>query len=97
MFVDGSSIEKGCGVRMPLQASNGIHFEYALRFNFWASNNEAKYEAFIVGHSMARGLGVSYLSVFGDLQLIVNQIIEKYQTKDSKVDKYLSKLINLLA
>ncbi|XP_022154406.1 uncharacterized protein LOC111021683 [Momordica charantia] len=97
IFVDGSSNERGCEVGILLLAPGGERFEYALQFNFRTSNNEAEYEALLAGLRVAKGLGASHIKVFSDSQLIVNQIKEEYQTKDPRMEKYLSKVRLYLA
>ncbi|XP_022156050.1 uncharacterized protein LOC111023020 [Momordica charantia] len=97
IYVDGSSNERGCGVGILLLALGGERFEYALRFNFRTSNNEAEYEALLAGLRVAKGLGANHTKVFSDSQLVVNQIKEEYQTKDSRMEKYLSKVRSHLA
>ena len=44
--------------------------EYALRFNFKALNNHAKYEALLAGLKMAKEFEIDNLKVFTDSQLI---------------------------
>ncbi|XP_022150033.1 uncharacterized protein LOC111018305 [Momordica charantia] len=92
MYMDGSSNEKGCGAGVLLLAPDCMRFEYALRFNFRTSNNEAECKVLLAGLPMARGLGASHLEMFSDSQLIVNQIKEEYQTKDPRMEKYLGKV-----
>ncbi|XP_022154603.1 uncharacterized protein LOC111021825 [Momordica charantia] len=67
LYVDGSSNEKDCGAGMLLLGRCGLRFEYALRFDFRASNNEA----LINGLKVARGMGVKRLLILNDSQLIV--------------------------
>ncbi|XP_022157610.1 uncharacterized protein LOC111024267 [Momordica charantia] len=97
IYVDGSSNEKGCGAGILLLAPDGMRFEYALRFNFWTSNNEAEYETLLAGLRVAKGLGATHIKVFNDSQLVVNQIKEEYKAKDSRMEKYLSKVRSHLA
>lgn len=40
--------------------------EYALWFNFLATNNKMKYEALIIGLTIAKKLGVMHLTTFND-------------------------------
>nr|GEU55795.1 reverse transcriptase domain-containing protein [Tanacetum cinerariifolium] len=47
LFTDGSSCMDGSRVRVILTSPEGMEFNYALRFQFAASNNEAEYEALI--------------------------------------------------
>ena len=45
LYVDRSTNKQGSGARIILTTPEGIQLEYALRFRFLASNNEAEYEA----------------------------------------------------
>lgn len=45
---------------------------YVLRFEFEASNNEAEYEALILGLKLAQHLGAEHLKAFGDSMLVAN-------------------------
>ena len=51
----------------------------ALRFGFKASNNEAKYEALIVGLKPTEEMKVESLEIFSDSQLVVCHINDEYQ------------------
>ena len=69
---------------------------YALRFNFKASNNEAEYEALIAGLKLAKEVKVESLDIFSDSQLVVCQINEEYQAREEKMAVYLHKAQELL-
>ena len=58
LFVDGAANAQGSGAGLILTSLEGIHIEYALRFGFQASNNEAKYEAVIAGLNLAHSMEV---------------------------------------
>ncbi|GAV68481.1 hypothetical protein CFOL_v3_11984, partial [Cephalotus follicularis] len=47
LSVDGSSCITGSGVRLVLTSPDGWTLEYALRFEFKATNNEAEWESLI--------------------------------------------------
>ena len=53
LFIDGATNAQGSCVGMILTSPDGIDTEYALRFGFQASNNEAEYEAVIVRLNLA--------------------------------------------
>ncbi|GJT89818.1 reverse transcriptase domain-containing protein [Tanacetum coccineum] len=53
LFMDGSSCVDRSGAGLILTSPEGMEFTYALRFQFIASNNEAKYEALIAGLRIA--------------------------------------------
>ncbi|KAL0410834.1 UNVERIFIED_CONTAM: hypothetical protein Slati_3673100 [Sesamum latifolium] len=46
--------------------------EFAIKFDFKASNNKAEYEALVLGMRMAQDTGASHLLAYSDSQLIVN-------------------------
>ena len=51
-------------------------------------NNIVEYEALINGMKIAAKWQVDQLNVFGDSQLIINQVNDIYQTKDEKLLPY---------
>ncbi|XP_016646946.1 PREDICTED: uncharacterized protein LOC107880249 [Prunus mume] len=56
LHVDGSANQQGCGAGLVLTTPNGGKVEYALRFNFRTSNNEAEYEALLAGLRLAKSM-----------------------------------------
>ena len=49
---------------------------YKLAFEF--SNNEAEYEALIVGLKILKKLGAKKISVYGDSELVIKQVKGEY-------------------
>ena len=60
--------------------------EYALIFKFQASNNEAEYEAVIVGLNLAHSMEADQLEICSDSQLVVKQIEDSYEARGEKND-----------
>ena len=54
-----------------LTSPDEIDVEYALRFGFQASNNEAEYEAVIVGLNLAHSMKAYQQEICNDSQLVV--------------------------
>ena len=81
---------------MILTSPEGIDIEYALRFGFHASNNEAEYEVIIAGLNLAHSLEVDQLEVHSDSQLVVRQIEDTYEAKSETMVLYLQKVRDLL-
>ncbi|KAL0395968.1 UNVERIFIED_CONTAM: hypothetical protein Scaly_0045200 [Sesamum calycinum] len=81
LFVDGSSTLQGSGAGVILETPQGDKIQYALRFNFDASNNEAEYEALLAGGRLAQAAGAKYLRAYSDSQLVVNQVNGDYEAK----------------
>ena len=94
--VDGASNAQGSGAGLILTSPEGIDIEYALRFGFHVSNNEAEYEAVIAGLNLAYSLEVDQLEVYSDSQLVVRQIEDTYEAKSGRIILYLQKVRELL-
>jgi len=69
--------------------------EQSIRFWFDTSNNQAEYEALIVGLRLARDLGVKNLKVQTDSQLIAGQMNGDYQALESLLQRYYHVAKNL--
>lgn len=52
--------------------TEGERLEYALDFEFKASNNNAEYEALITGIKLPRHIRVEQIQIHSNIQLIVN-------------------------
>ena len=92
LSVDGAANAQGSGAGLILTSPDGIDIEYALRFRFRASNNEAEYEAIIVGLNLAHSIEVDQLEVCSDSQLVVKQIKDSYEASGEKMILYLKKV-----
>ncbi|XP_021864960.2 uncharacterized protein [Spinacia oleracea] len=90
--VDGSATQNGCGAGIICESPEGDVYEYAMRFNFQASNNEAEYEALICGIQMSKAAGAAEVLVLSDSQLIVSQVKGEYEAKDDTMMRYLEKV-----
>ncbi|XP_074289290.1 uncharacterized protein LOC141614446 [Silene latifolia] len=56
---------------------------------YQATNNEAEYEALILGLRLAMDLKIKYLKICCDSKLIVNHVNDSYETRDSRMMAYL--------
>ena len=66
VFVDGVSSAIRAGAGIVIITLKGIRLEHSFRLGFKASNNEAEYEAFIVGLRIAFDLGARDMEVYSD-------------------------------
>ncbi|XP_021863719.1 uncharacterized protein [Spinacia oleracea] len=89
VHVDGSATQNGCGAGIICESPEGDVYEYAMRFNFQTSNNEAEYEALICGIQMSKAARATEVLVLSDSQLMVSQVKGEYEAKDDAMIKYL--------
>ncbi|CAL8993944.1 unnamed protein product [Prunus brigantina] len=67
-------LRQGSGAGLVLRTPDGTTIEYAILFQFRASNNEPEYEALLAGLRLDHSTGAERLMICSDSQLVVNQI-----------------------
>ncbi|KAL0412102.1 UNVERIFIED_CONTAM: hypothetical protein Slati_3799900 [Sesamum latifolium] len=95
LHVDGSSTAQGSGAGIVLTTPQGDDMEFAVKFEFKASNNEVEYEALVFGMRMAQDAGASHLLAYSDSQLIVKQVNGEYEAKEESMVQYLQQIEEL--
>ena len=60
--------------------------------DFFATNNEAEYEALLMGMAMVQRIGGKSVKVFSDLRLDVDQVKGEFEAKDERMQGYLSQV-----
>lgn len=87
--MDSASSAMGAGVGIVLISPEGVKVEHSFKLGFRASNNEAEYEALIVGLRAVLSLGATNLEVYSDSRLVVSQVEGTFEAKDSRMVNYL--------
>ncbi|XP_027158039.1 uncharacterized protein LOC113759663, partial [Coffea eugenioides] len=85
LFFDGASNSLGVGIGAVLVSPEGKHYPAAAKLQFACTNNMAEYEACIFGLKMALEMEIKELIAFSDSDLLVNQTLKQWITKDSKI------------
>ncbi|KAK1685575.1 hypothetical protein QYE76_046423 [Lolium multiflorum] len=89
MNFDGSKRLEGAGAGVVLISPEGDKLKYILRMTFPnASNNEAEYEALIHGMKMAKACGATRLKIFGDSQLVAQQVMNQCDAVNDSMMAY---------
>ena len=71
VYVDEALNQKGSGVGLVLMSPEKVVIEKSLRLNFSATNNEAEYEALLVGMAMVQRIGGKSIKLFSDSRLVL--------------------------
>jgi ribonuclease HI len=78
MYFDGLKWVQGAGAGVVLISPQGDKLKHVLRMSFpQASNNEAEHEALLHGMKMAKACGATRLKIFGDSNLVVQQVMNR--------------------
>ncbi|GAV66629.1 RVT_3 domain-containing protein [Cephalotus follicularis] len=90
LSVGGSSCVSGSGAGLVLTSPDGWTLEYALRFRFKPTKNEAEWEALIAGLTIAKHLGVQKIEASSDSQLVVGLVSGEYEAREDSMAEYLA-------
>ncbi|XP_057739998.1 uncharacterized protein LOC130957129 [Arachis stenosperma] len=96
LYVNGASNESECGAGILLKGNTGVHVKQSIKFLFQATNNQAEYEAFLVGLRLAREVKVKNLKVYCDSLLVVQQVTGHFHVRDPLLEKYLNSAKNMI-
>ncbi|XP_074363564.1 uncharacterized protein LOC141704145 [Apium graveolens] len=96
LYVDGSSMDERSGAGLILISPEGFTIQQAITFAFKATNNQAEYEALIVGLKLEKSLGISKMTVYSDSQIVVKQTSGEYIAKDPTLAQYQTMVRNIL-
>ena len=90
--MDGAANQRGSGVGLVLVSPEKITIEKFLRLGFSATNNEAEYEALLMGIMMVQKMGGKMVKVYSNLRLVVGQVRGELEARDPRMQEYLSQV-----
>ncbi|XP_061993664.1 uncharacterized protein LOC133711575 [Rosa rugosa] len=79
MYFNGSSTEFSAGAGVVVETPEGQKFQFAFQLDFTCTNNQAEYEALIVGSEILQEMGARRVLVFGDSLLVINQLNKEFK------------------
>jgi ribonuclease HI len=96
LFFNGSIYVRGNRVGCVLVAPGGEIREMAIRLEFKCTNNQAEYEALVVGLEILMAMKVRDVEAFGDSNLVVQQLRGESQCLDGKLNEYREKCVDMI-
>jgi hypothetical protein len=97
LFFDGSVCREGQGVGVVLVSPKGAVFEQSVHSEYYCTNNQAKYEAILLGLQILSSMGIKHVEAFGDSWLVVQQVAGVFQCFDGSLIVYLDKCLKIIA
>ncbi|KAM1006401.1 hypothetical protein ACFX2A_003161 [Malus domestica] len=79
MYFDGSSTSTSASVGIVLQSLHQHRWLFSLKLDFDCTNNQAKYETLVIGLSVLHDLRAVHVLIFGDSELVINQLNETFR------------------
>ena len=95
MYFDESLMIEGAGAGIVLISPTGERLKYILQIHFPASNNAVEYEALLHGLRIAISLGIRWLAIRGDSELVVNYVQKEYSCTSTKMSAYCQEVRKL--
>ena len=96
MFFDGSSRSDGAGAGIIFVSPQKQVLSYSVVLGELCSNNVVEYQALIIGLQMAIEMKISELEVYGDSQLVINQLLIWYEVKKDNLIPYFQYASHML-
>ncbi|KAL4021742.1 hypothetical protein IC575_020556 [Cucumis melo] len=90
MYFDGVARRSGARAGIVLISSEKHMLPYSFALAKLCSNNVAEYQALIIGLQMALEIGVSFIEIYGDSKLIINQLSLQYGVKHEDLKPYFT-------
>ena len=97
LYVDGATNQRGSRVGLVLVSLEKITIEKSLRLSFSATNNEAEYEALLMGMVMVQKMGGKAVKVFSDSKLVVGQVRGDLEACNPRMQEYLCQIRSIQA
>jgi ribonuclease HI len=97
LFFDGSACREGQGAGVVLISPGGVFFEQSARLEYFCINNQAKYEAILLGLQIISSMGVKHVGAFGHSLLAMQQVAGLFQCFDESLNVYIDKCLEIIA
>ncbi|CAL8993116.1 unnamed protein product [Prunus brigantina] len=94
MYFDGSSTEARFGAGVVIESPQGQRWQFAFQLDFRCTNNQAEYEALIIGLEILGEMKATRVLVYGDSQLVINQLTWDYQCTSENLTLYYVMALN---
>ena len=92
---NGLSTQKGGRTGIVITSPDKDVLKYGAQLKFLITNNEAEYEALLIGLRISRALRVEKIVLKSNSSLIIGQVRGDFEAKETRMQKYL-KLVNQL-
>ena len=92
IYMDGSSNKQAGGAGVVLFSLEKDKIECMIQLEFHSTNNEAEYEALIIGIDLARATGAKNMVIHSDSQIVTSQVNDIYECKNERMKRYLDEV-----
>ncbi|XP_043694169.1 uncharacterized protein LOC122644860 [Telopea speciosissima] len=90
LFFDGSRTSASAGAGIMLLSPTGVETHLTFQLYFSCMNNQAKYEALLIGLKTLSAMGVRNVEIIGDSQLVIKHLAKEYRCESQTLLPYFS-------
>ncbi|XP_058103463.1 uncharacterized protein LOC131247036 [Magnolia sinica] len=96
MFFDGAAPVTRAGVGVIFITPQGDLLPYSFTLGTVCTNNEAKYNALIIGMEITSELKIKALRIYGDSKLVINQLTIEFEIRKQELLPYCRRAQHIL-
>lgn len=96
LFFDGACTKESAGAGVVIISPSKQTTHLAYKLNFKVTNNIEEYEALLLGLNAAKDMGIKNLQVYGDVDLIIQQVNKSFQAKHVRLKAYRDKALSVM-
>jgi hypothetical protein len=85
MYFDGSSSKEGFGVGILFISPSKEVITLSYKMDFETTNNIDEYKALVLGLRATKDMAIGCLEIFGDYELVINQVRNIYQANKQRL------------
>ncbi|XP_050117640.1 uncharacterized protein LOC126595364 [Malus sylvestris] len=98
LYFDGSYTQKAAGAGIVIINPQGVYHYYSFLLDYQENtNNRAEYEALIIGLEILMNLGATEVEIFGDSELVINQLNGEFKCRHITMAGYYMAATQLLS
>ncbi|KAM1135442.1 hypothetical protein ACFX19_045137 [Malus domestica] len=98
LYFDGSHTQNASGAGIVIVNPQGVYHYYSFLLDYQGNtNNRAEYEALIIGLEILMDLGAVEVEVFGDSELVINQLNGEFKCRHITMTGYYLAAMQLLS
>ena len=96
MYFDGEVSKEGAGAGIWIRPPKGEPKLFSYKLYFDCTSNVVEYEALVLGLKFLKNMNAKKIYIFGDSELVINQVKRSYQAKHPRLRSYRNLVLDLL-
>lgn len=96
LYFDGSNTDRLSRAGIALESPDGARFAYSFQLEWNCTNNQAEYEALIIGLEILLEMGIHEIEILQDSLLVINQLKGAFKCMNFTLGPFLNRALEFL-